>query len=258
MPSNSDSGAHHRQCMRAEGKARGRSTNCESTGQVSGEPGRARLHIRDISDTGVRLVVPGGLASDQFTIFDRDVVERRCVVIWRIGELVRCRKVDDDVSPPFRNDRSRLIDRASAAFDLPSMADVASRRINRPGWPGALPAPPCPYGHCFKKFRLPHRLALSGFINFPSPRFGWASSATLLRTILQYSLVPQSLDLIFQHQFSTLEFGELQIIGRTMLQCFGKLVFEIPMLLLKFRKMHCCHDVHRFVLSDFNAFHTLD
>ena len=26
--------------------------------------------IRDISDTGVRLVVPGGLASDQFTLFD--------------------------------------------------------------------------------------------------------------------------------------------------------------------------------------------
>ena len=78
------------------------------------------------------------------------------------------------------------------------------------------------------------------------------------RTILQYPLVPQSLDLIFQHQFSTLEFGELQIIGRTMPQRFGKLVFEILMLLLKFRKMHCGHDVHRFVLSDFNAFHTLD
>lgn len=41
--------------------------------------------IRDISDTGVRLVVPGGLASDQFTLFDGGVVERRGVVIWRIG-----------------------------------------------------------------------------------------------------------------------------------------------------------------------------
>ena len=47
--------------------------------------------IRDISDTGVRLVVPSGLASDQFTLFDRNVVERRCVVIWRIGELVGAR-----------------------------------------------------------------------------------------------------------------------------------------------------------------------
>ena len=41
--------------------------------------------IRDISDTGVRLVVPGGLASDQFALFDGGIVERRCVVIWRIG-----------------------------------------------------------------------------------------------------------------------------------------------------------------------------
>ena len=47
--------------------------------------------IRDISDTGVRLVVSGGLASDQFTLFDRGVVERLCVVIWRIGELVGAR-----------------------------------------------------------------------------------------------------------------------------------------------------------------------
>ena len=47
--------------------------------------------IGDIYDTGVRLVVPGGLASDQFTLFDGGVVERRCVVIWRIGELVGAR-----------------------------------------------------------------------------------------------------------------------------------------------------------------------
>ncbi len=47
--------------------------------------------ISDISDTGVRLVAPGGLVSDRFTLFDGGVVERRCVVIWRIGELVGAR-----------------------------------------------------------------------------------------------------------------------------------------------------------------------
>ena len=30
------------------------------------------------------------------------------------------------------------------------------------------------FGHRFKKFRLPHRLVLSGLVNFPSPRLGWA------------------------------------------------------------------------------------
>ena len=54
-------------------------------------PGVRDCIIRDISDTGVRLVVPGGLASDQFTLFERNVVERRCVVIWRIGELAGAR-----------------------------------------------------------------------------------------------------------------------------------------------------------------------
>ena len=44
--------------------------------------------IRDISGKGVRLVVPGGLASNQFTLFDRGAVERRCIVIWRLGEVV--------------------------------------------------------------------------------------------------------------------------------------------------------------------------
>jgi len=47
--------------------------------------------IRDISSTGVRLVVPGGLASDQFTLFDEGAIERRCLVIWRLGELVGAR-----------------------------------------------------------------------------------------------------------------------------------------------------------------------
>jgi hypothetical protein len=47
--------------------------------------------IRDISSTGVKLVVPGGLASDQFTLFDGEAVEHRCLVIWRLGELVGAR-----------------------------------------------------------------------------------------------------------------------------------------------------------------------
>jgi hypothetical protein len=47
--------------------------------------------IRDISSTGARLVVPGGMASDQFTLFDGGTVERRCLVIWRLGELVGAR-----------------------------------------------------------------------------------------------------------------------------------------------------------------------
>jgi hypothetical protein len=47
--------------------------------------------IRDISDTGVGLVVAGGLASDHFTLFDTGGVERRCIVIWRIGEVVGAR-----------------------------------------------------------------------------------------------------------------------------------------------------------------------
>ena len=74
--------------------------------------------IRDISDTGVRLVVPGGLCSDQFTLFDGGVVERRCVVIWRIGELVGARfeKEDGGLSPPSRRDDLRLIDRSVSRF----------------------------------------------------------------------------------------------------------------------------------------------
>jgi hypothetical protein len=47
--------------------------------------------IRDISSTGVRLVVPGGMAADQFTLFDGEAVEHRCLVIWRLGELVGAR-----------------------------------------------------------------------------------------------------------------------------------------------------------------------
>ncbi len=45
--------------------------------------------IRDISDSGVRLVVPDGLSSSQFTLFDGAPV--RCRVIWRLGELVGAR-----------------------------------------------------------------------------------------------------------------------------------------------------------------------
>ncbi len=45
--------------------------------------------IRDISDDGVRLVVPRGLNSSQFTLIDGAPV--RCTVIWRIGELVGAR-----------------------------------------------------------------------------------------------------------------------------------------------------------------------
>ena len=47
--------------------------------------------IKDVSSTGVKLVVPGGLASDQFTLFDGESVEHRCLVIWRLGELVGAR-----------------------------------------------------------------------------------------------------------------------------------------------------------------------
>jgi hypothetical protein len=47
--------------------------------------------IRDISSTGVKLVVLGGLASDQFALFDGEAVEHRCLVIWRLGELVGAR-----------------------------------------------------------------------------------------------------------------------------------------------------------------------
>jgi hypothetical protein len=49
--------------------------------------------IRDISSTGVKLVVPGGLASDQFILFDGDAVEHQCSVIWRLGDLVGARFV---------------------------------------------------------------------------------------------------------------------------------------------------------------------
>lgn len=54
-------------------------------------PAMRECTIRDISSTGVKLVVPGGLASDQFTLFDGEAVEHRCSVIWRIGELVGAR-----------------------------------------------------------------------------------------------------------------------------------------------------------------------
>lgn len=56
-------------------------------------PAMRECTIRDISDTGVKLVVPGGLASDEFTLFDGEAVEHRCLVIWRLGELVGARFV---------------------------------------------------------------------------------------------------------------------------------------------------------------------
>jgi hypothetical protein len=47
--------------------------------------------IRDISATGVKLVVPGGLAADQFTLFDGEAIEHRFLVIWRLDELIGAR-----------------------------------------------------------------------------------------------------------------------------------------------------------------------
>jgi hypothetical protein len=54
-------------------------------------PAMRECTIRDISSTGVKLVVPGGLTADQFTLFDGEAVEHRCLVIWRLGELVGAR-----------------------------------------------------------------------------------------------------------------------------------------------------------------------
>jgi hypothetical protein len=45
--------------------------------------------IRDFSQNGVRLYVPGGLTSDRFTLFDRAPLS--CRVVWRLGELVGAR-----------------------------------------------------------------------------------------------------------------------------------------------------------------------
>ncbi len=54
-------------------------------------PAMRECTIRDISGTGVKLVVPGGLDSNQFTLFDGESVEHRCLVIWRLGDLVGAR-----------------------------------------------------------------------------------------------------------------------------------------------------------------------
>ncbi len=59
--------------------------------QVSPVTPVRECRIRDISDTGVRLVVADELASDHFTLYDTGGVERRCVVIWRLGEVVGAR-----------------------------------------------------------------------------------------------------------------------------------------------------------------------
>ena len=54
------------------------------TAKLQESPAMRECTIRDISSTGVKLVVPGGLASDQFN-------EHRCLVIRRLGELVGAR-----------------------------------------------------------------------------------------------------------------------------------------------------------------------
>jgi len=61
------------------------------TAKLQESPAMRECTIRDISSTGVKLVVPGGLTSDQFTLFDGEAVEHRCLVIWRLGELVGAR-----------------------------------------------------------------------------------------------------------------------------------------------------------------------
>ncbi|HXW49923.1 MAG TPA: PilZ domain-containing protein [Xanthobacteraceae bacterium] len=45
--------------------------------------------IRDFSESGVRLYIPGGLTSDQFTLIDRAPLS--CRVVWRLGELIGAR-----------------------------------------------------------------------------------------------------------------------------------------------------------------------
>lgn len=61
------------------------------TAKLQESPAMRECTIRDISATGVKLVVPGGIASDQFMLFDGEAVEHRCLVIWRLGELVGAR-----------------------------------------------------------------------------------------------------------------------------------------------------------------------
>ena len=46
--------------------------------------------IRDI-EHGRAACRPRRNASDQFTLFDGGTVERRCLVIWRLGDLVGAR-----------------------------------------------------------------------------------------------------------------------------------------------------------------------
>ena len=61
------------------------------TAKLQESPAVRECTIRDISARSVKLVVPGGLASDQFTLFDGEAIEHRCLVIWRLGELVGAR-----------------------------------------------------------------------------------------------------------------------------------------------------------------------
>ena len=72
-------------------------------------------------------------------------------------------------------------------------------------------------------------------------------------------IVPQALDLILQHQLSILQLLDLQIIDRTLLQCFGNLMVERSMFPLKLCKtLFDVHVIHRFGSSDANAFRTFD
>jgi hypothetical protein len=81
----------------------------------------------------------------------------------------------------------------------------------------------------------------------------------LLTAFSQCMIMPQALDLILQHQLSTFQLLDLQIIDRTLPQCLGDLTVERFMLPLKFRKpFFDSHLTHRFGSSDANAFRTFD
>jgi hypothetical protein len=70
-------------------------------------------------------------------------------------------------------------------------------------------------------------------------------------------IMPQALDLILQHQLSTFQLLDLQIIDRTLPQCLGDLMVERFMLPLKFCKpFFDSRLTHRFGSSDANAFRT--
>jgi hypothetical protein len=73
--------------------------NREATRQIVNRPAKfqespaaplRRCTIKDISSTGVKLLVPGGLECVHFTLFDGGG-EHRCAVMWRLGEIVGAR-----------------------------------------------------------------------------------------------------------------------------------------------------------------------